>query len=58
MGRPRKYKRTERYLLSLDADLITKFDRVIEVKNKGRSSVINDLIKEYLKGISEGTSEG
>jgi len=47
-GRPRKYNRIKRFLLSLDADMMVRFESLLGSKDT-RSGVVNELITKYVK---------
>ena len=48
VGRPRKYSVSKRYLVTLDATLVARFDTLIQSVGMNRSDTINKMIDEYV----------
>jgi metal-responsive CopG/Arc/MetJ family transcriptional regulator len=44
-GRPKKYSKTGRYLMTLDVNVVEEFDEVVLADGKSRSSEVNKMME-------------
>ncbi len=53
VGRPKKYERARRYLVTLDEELVERFDAILNMNDMNRSDTLNKMINEYVNAREE-----